>query len=31
MGKRQRIQWAKDREYNGKKTENTMGKRQRIR
>jgi hypothetical protein len=26
----QRIQWPKDREYNGQKTENTMAKRQRI-
>jgi hypothetical protein len=28
MAKRQTIQWSKDRQYNGQKTDNTMAKRQ---
>jgi hypothetical protein len=28
MAKRQTIQWPKDRQYNGQKTDNTMAKRQ---
>ena len=28
MAKRQIIQWPKDRQYNGQKTDNTMAKRQ---
>jgi hypothetical protein len=30
MAKRQTIQWPKDRQYNGQKTNNTMAKRQTI-
>jgi hypothetical protein len=30
MAKRQTIQWLKDRQYNGWKTDNTMAKRQTI-
>jgi hypothetical protein len=30
MAKRQTIQWQKDRQYNGKKTDNTIAKRQTI-
>ena len=30
MAKRQTIQWQKDRQYNSKKTDNTMAKRQTI-
>ena len=30
MAKRQTIQWPKDRQYNGQKTDNTMAKRQTI-
>jgi hypothetical protein len=30
MAKRQTIQWPKDRQYNGHKTDNTMAKRQTI-
>jgi hypothetical protein len=30
MAKRQTIQWPKDRQYNGQKTDNAMAKRQTI-
>jgi hypothetical protein len=30
MAKRQTIQWPKDRQYNGQKTDNTMAKRKKT-